>query len=234
MVGIEADTRIIIAEGIVNHFTDMIKTRQIPLSLNREKLLKRLSEIKSNLMALKWSYKPVEQIQHSKELRQIEMLSKDIFDSFPPNWEETLNSRGIQGKQTAGLLNYIKHFFYSLRKRLQEGFSDDYADAFDIRAGEILSLEKVGNSIWKCLVTDGSKRYYVATNIPDLKKGEVVPIAILPPQIVHDVYSEGMFMGSSKGMTKLSKEDVGTKPDLSDKELGQARGIMEQFFTKKK
>ncbi|MEA2070650.1 MAG: hypothetical protein U9O98_05100 [Asgard group archaeon] len=184
-------------------------------------------------MTLKWSYKPLEQVLISKNLRELEILVKEIFENFPPNWELILSSRGINGKYTAGILKYFKDFFFQLRSRLKEDFSDDFADSIDILAGEILSLEKINTENWKCLVTDGKKRYHVVTNISTLNKGDIVPIAKLPPQIVHGVYSEGMFVGSSKGIRKLSSEDVGTRPDLTDKELGQSRGLMKKYFEKK-
>lgn len=233
MTGIENDVRLILAENIAKYLEQMVKNRKIPLSINRQKILTRLSEINSKIMALKWSYQPLEQVLHSKQLRDIEIFAKDIFDSFPENWEETLASRGQEGKLTSKILKYMRNFFYTLRARITDGFSDDYADAIEILCGEIQSIEKVDATTWKCLVTDGIDRYHVVTNIEDLKKGDVVPIAKLPPQIVHGVLSEGMFMGSSKGIQKFSKEEVGKKPTLTDKELGQSRGIIERFFVSK-
>ncbi|MFW9924591.1 MAG: hypothetical protein ACFFDW_15020, partial [Candidatus Thorarchaeota archaeon] len=124
--------------------------------------------------------------------------------------------------------------FYRLRERLTTGFSNDFADTFDIRCGEIQTIEKVEGNNWKCLVSDGVSRYNVLTNIEGLKKGEVLPIAKLPPQIIHSVLSEGMFMGSAKTIRPFSKDEIGKRPELSDKELGQSRGIIERFFAHKK
>ena len=87
MVGIDADVRLNIAEGIVKEFTDLVRNKKIPLTINKQKILTRLNEIKSKLMALKWSYKPQEQVLLSKELRDIEIFIKEIFDEFPENWE---------------------------------------------------------------------------------------------------------------------------------------------------
>ncbi|HUU77076.1 MAG TPA: hypothetical protein VMX55_01935 [candidate division Zixibacteria bacterium] len=234
MLGIDSDARIVLAEGIVKYFTQMVQSRKIPLTMNRQKILTRLSEINSKLMALKWSYKPLEQILLSKELRSIEIYMKEIFDSFPEKWEEMLNSRGIDGRLTAGTLSFIKYFFYTMRERLSKGFTNDFAKTIDITCGEIQSIEKVEGNNWKCLVADGIARYNVLTNIAELKKGDVVPIGKLPPQIIHGVYSEGMFLGGSGGIRKLSKDEIGKRPDLTDNELGQARGILEKHFLSKK
>jgi len=234
MTTIDADARLIILEGIVKEFNNLVQYKRIPLTLNRQKILGRLSEIKSKIMALKWSYKPLEQVLLSKELRDIEIMAKEIFDSFPDKWVEILSSRGIEGKLSAANIRYIQQFFYSLRERLSKGLSADFADAIDIVCGEILSIEKVDAKNWKCLVSDGKARYFVATNISGLKKGDIVPIGKLPPQIVHGVLSEGMFLGSSEGLQKFSKEDIGTRPSLTDKELGQARGILEQRYVTNK
>lgn len=234
MTGIDSDARIILAEGIVKRFTDMVKNRQIPLTMDRQKIISRLSEINSKLMGLKWSYKPIEKVLQSKELRDIEIFIKDIFDAFPVKWEEMLTSRGIEGRQTTGLLLFMRDFFYRLRERLTDGFSDDFADTIDILCGEIQTIEKVDGTTWKCMVTDGQARYYVLTNIYGLKKGDVLPIAKLPPQIVHGIYSEGMFLSAPKEGLTFTKEDVGKRPELTDKELGQARGILESMFLHKK
>ena len=230
MSGIDSDARIVLAEGIIKYFTNLVQNKRIPLTMNRQKILTRLSETNSKLMALKWSYKPLEQVLHSKELREIEIYIKEIFDSFPERWDETLDSRGKEGKLSAGILIFIRNFFYTMRERLSKGFSNDFANTFDIICGEIQQIEKAEGNTWKCVVADGTARYTVLTNIADLKKGDVVPIGRLPPQIIHGVYSEGMFLGGSKGIQKFTKEDIGTKPILNDNELGQARGIIEQFF----
>ena len=234
MTGIESDSRLIIAEGIIKQFTDLVQNKRIPLTLNKQKVLTRLSEMKSKLMALKWSYKPLEQVLHSKELREIEINAKDIFDSFPENWEQRLSTQGLDGKKSVAELTYMRSFFYTIRERLTGGFSDDFADAIDILCGEIISIDSIDSSNWNCIVTDGKARYNVVTNIAGLKKGEVVPIAKLPPQIVHKVLSEGMFAGSSKGLQRFTTDEGGKRPDLTDKELGQARGILEQFYVSKK
>ena len=234
MVGIDSDVRLILADGIVDYFTQMVKNKRIPLTMNRQLILTRLSEVKSKLMALKWSYKPLEQVLLSKELRNVEIYIKEIFDSFPEKWEEMLTSRGLDGKHTAGTLVFIRDFFYTMRERITKGFSEDYADTIDIVCGEIQSIEKIDANNWKCLVADGRARYNVLTNIQELKKGDIVPIAKLPPQIVHGIYSEGMFMGSSKGISKFTKDEIGKRPDLTDKELGQTRGILEKHFISKK
>ena len=165
MVGIDADSRIILAEGIIRKFNDMIKNRQIPLSVNRDKLLARLSETNSKIMALKWSYKPLEQILLSKELRDIEIFMKEVFDSFPDKWEVILTNRGMDGRQLTGLLVFMRDFFYRLRERLTAGLSDDFADCIDILTGEVQTVEKHDSSTWKCMVTDGIARYNVITNV---------------------------------------------------------------------
>ncbi len=234
MTGIDSDARIILAEGIVKRLSDMVKNRQIPLTMDRQKILARLSEINSKLMALKWSYKPLEKVIQSKELRDIEIFVKGIFDMFPEKWEEMLTSRGLEGRQTTGLLLFMRDFFYRLRERLTNGLSDDFADTIDILCGEIQTIDKVDGTTWKCMVTDGQARYYVLTNIYGLKKGDVLPIAKLPPQAIHGIYSEGMFMSAPKDELKFTKEDVGKRPALTDKELGQARGILESTFLHKK
>ncbi len=234
MTGIDSDARIILAEGIVKRLSDMVKNRQIPLTMDRQKILSRLAEINSKLMALKWSYKPLDKVLQSKELRDIEIFIKDIFDSFPVKWEEMLTTRGLEGRQTTGLLLFMRNFFYRLRERLTNGLSNDFADTIDILVGEIQTIEKVDGSNWKCMVSDGQARYFVVTNIPELKKGDVLPIAKLPPQAIHGIYSEGMFMSAPKEELKFTKEDVGKRPELTDKELGQARGILESMFLHKK
>ncbi|MBD3189935.1 MAG: hypothetical protein GF308_04800 [Candidatus Heimdallarchaeota archaeon] len=232
MVGVDTDARIALGIGITKKFKNMVKNKQVPLTMNRDKIIKRLSEIESKFMALKWSYLPLEQILLSKNLRTIEILAKEIFDSFPNNWEEVLSSRGLEGKKTAGTLQFFRDFYYQLRDRISKGFSDDLAASIDVLCGEILSIEPIDEGIWKCLVADDKTRYFVVTNIPDLKKGDVVPIAKLPPDVVHGVYSQGMFAGSSKGLSCCDKENIGKRPKLTDKELGQARGILEQEFLK--
>lgn len=234
MVGIDSDARIILAEGIVKRFTGMVQNRKIPLSMDRQKILSRLSEINSKIMALKWSYKPLDKVLQSKELRNIEILVKDIFDTFPEKWEEMLTSRGLEGRETTGLLLFMRNFFYRLRERLTNGLSDDFADTIDILCGEIQIIEKADGSTWKCMVTDGQARYNILTNISGLKKGDVLPIAKLPPQVIHGIFSEGMFMSAPKEELKFTKEDVGKRPELTDKELGQARGILESMFLHKK
>ena len=88
MTGIETDARIVLAEGITKFFIDIVHFKKIPLSINKEKIISRLSDINSKIMALKWSYLPHDQLMHSKNLREIEIYAKEIFDSFPEKWQE--------------------------------------------------------------------------------------------------------------------------------------------------
>ena len=233
MTGIETDARIVLAEGITKFFVDIVHYKKIPLSINKEKILSRLSDINSKIMALKWSYLPHDQLMHSKSLREIEIYAKEIFDSFPEKWEERLETRGMDGKREIATILFIRNFFYTMRERLTKGYTDDLAEAIDIYSAEILSIEALDKKNSKCIVTDGHGRYNVVTNILGLKKGDIVPIAKLLPQIVHGVFSEGMFLGSGKDLG-LTKEEIGKRPNLTDKELGQARGILEQTFLSKK
>jgi len=233
MTGIETDARIVLAEGITKFFTDIVINKKIPLTINRQKILSRLADINSKIMALKWSYIAHDQLTHSKGLREIEIYAKEIFDSFPEKWEERLLTRGLEGKKEIATLVFIRDFFYTMRERLTKGYSDDLTEAIDYYAGEIISIESIDKKNSKCVVTDGHGRYNVVTNIVGLKKGDLLPIAKLLPRVVHGVFSEGMFMGSGEGLG-LTKDDIGKRPNLTDKELGQARGILEQTFLSKK
>jgi hypothetical protein len=230
----DSDVHLLLTEKITTYFSDMVKNRHLPLTLNRERIMKRLEEVKSKVMKLKWSYLPIEQVLHSKELRAIEKIIKEIIDSFPKNWQTILEGRGIEGKRIASLVTFIQKHYFSLRERLKEhGFSEDYGDTIDIYCGEVLQIESIDKENWKCMVTDDHDRYNVITNIDGIKKGEVIPIARLPPQVIHGVLSEGMFMVSDD-RSRFTKDDIGKRPSLTEKELGQARGIIKNFFDKKK
>jgi len=67
-------------------------------------------------------------------------------------------------------------------------------------------------------VTDGLETYEIVTNDQTVKRGDVLPLAFLPPKNILGVISEGMFVGGREGIKRVSEGLVGSKPVLDEYE----------------
>jgi predicted RNA-binding protein with EMAP domain len=69
------------------------------------------------------------------------------------------------------------------------------ASGVDLVAVEVRNVTPSG-PLWRTLVSDGRAEYGVMTNLPGIRRGQVLAAAFLPPREVGGVVSEAMFLGA--------------------------------------
>jgi predicted RNA-binding protein with EMAP domain len=103
----------------------------------------------------------------------------------------------------------------------------------DIVVGEIMSVSKHGDSLMITNVNTGKHAIKVITNDLNVKEGDHVGIAMLPPMNFLGILSEGMFLGNGSNILKEVEGELGSMPKgIPIKSLNGTRNLVENFLKK--
>jgi predicted RNA-binding protein with EMAP domain len=174
-----------------------------------------LKEMSAKIMEIKYSYGEPEDLKpYLNELRE---LCVNLLNALGGNdWAKKLKDMRY-GQLSIANIKFCLNILYNLENRLKLPDEPEYA--VDIRVGEIESVMKHPNAdkLRICNVNVG-KVITVVTNIVDVKEGEKLAVALLPPAEFFGVVSEGMFLSHN-----LKKGNPGELPELTDEERKNAR-----------
>ncbi len=187
------DYRVLVAEDALCRLESLIRSWSLPYPLNKNAALSIVSEIRSLLMKIKYSFLPASMIVKSQELRGIEERVLRLRQMLVPRTQVM----GLQVKQRLRLAEakYALSILLGLRGRLVLGEENKPENAIDVVGVRVTSVEK-HPSLENLLVTRASTGRIVlniVTNIKNLRREEVRGAAILPPQVFDDIVSEAMY-----------------------------------------
>ena len=201
------DPRILFAEAVVKNIMDYFKSRKIQ-HVRREDFLKKLNNLCEIMKKIKWSYVSPRNIEERGLLDRLERELNELKGMVWPVLDK-------QDDATRKLMKFLVKTLGTLRERLV----DQKLDISNIVATsyvKVMNVEKhpKARNLFIAWVTDGSETYEIVTNDPTVKRGEVLPLAFLPPKDLLGVISEGMFIGGKKRIRRVSEELVGQQPEL--------------------
>ncbi len=174
-----------------------------------------LKEIASKIMEIKYSYAEVEDLkEYLEDLRRMCLSLLNLLGGN--SWAVKLREMKYS-RLAISSIKFCLNILYNLESRLR--LPDDPEFAVDIRIGEIESVMKHPNAdnLRICNVNVG-KVITVVTNIPDVKEGEKLPVALLPPAEFFGEISEGMFLSHA-----VKDGNPGEMPVLTEEERKNAR-----------
>ncbi len=174
-----------------------------------------IKEIEAKIMEIKYSYGEIEDLK--PYLEEIRKMCHTVISAIGGDaWVKKLREMKFS-QQTIAMIKFCLNILYNLENRLRLPDYPEYA--VDIRVGEIESVMKHPNAdkLRICNVNVG-KVITVVTNIPDVKEGEKLAVALLPPAEFFGVVSEGMFLSHS-----LKEGNPGELPQLTEEERNNAR-----------
>jgi len=185
------DYRVLVAEDALNRLENRVKVWGLPYPLNRSLATERLRRLRSALMTLKYSYLPTDLLLQSEALKEIESLTKELIPTLLPPKEVRLES--VAHKLAVAEIKYAISTLLGLKSRLALGEEGKPEEAVDVLGVEVVSVEKHPNADNLWVVKAGTEKFSftIVTNIPNVKKGEVRAVAILPPMNFLGVVSEG-------------------------------------------
>ncbi len=175
--------------------------------LDRDRTNALLSELESQLMALKFSYMEPKEMADSPIVASIYEGSKKLYLGY----KEALDS-GFKPLQRANVL-WAFMILSGLKRRFQNSGKKP-THGIDIVAVTIRNITK-NNALLTTRCIAGPSDFTIVTNILTLKTGNTLAAAILPPAVVGGVVSEAMFLGpgpmEEKPGTFIDPDDAHTK-----------------------
>ncbi len=161
-----------------------------------------LREIRAKLMEMKW----VDDLNYLKE-------QAEFFENFD-------YSKLKYSEKDASLVRWCINVLKGLGKRLERGKASSILFGLDVDLGEVLSVHKLNEKLKVCKVNTKFGELTVVTNIKEVKKGDKLPLALLPPKKFGKVTSEAMFLW--KPVKSLKEVDW-------RKVEGEVSAILEEF-----
>lgn len=208
MAQTDKDPRILVAQLALEKLgTALFSKSTVRPDLNRDQTQVLLSEIESQLMALKFSYLEPAEMAVSQMVSVIFDRSKELYLGY----KEALAS-GITPLPRANIL-----WAFTVLSGLKNRFGNSGTKSthgIDIVAVRIRNIAKNGDLFTtKCVA--GPNEFTIVTNMNGLKSGDTLAAALLPPAVVGGAVSEAMFLGSEKMKTEpgsfIDHETVKTK-----------------------
>ena len=203
------DPRVIMAERCIK---DMEKYIGNLRDVKKSGILKDLS---AKILEMKYSYGEVDDLK--PYLNEIKGMCVKILEILGGDkWASKLKAMKLSDMAIASV-KFCLNILYNLEARLKLPAEPEYA--VDVRVGEVESVMKHprAEKLRICNVNVG-KVITVVTNIADVKEGEKLPVALLPPAEFFGVVSEGMFLSHN-----LKEGKPGELPELTDEERNNAR-----------
>ncbi len=203
------DPRILLAERCVR---DMEKYIGNLRDIKRTGVMK---ELGAKILEMKYSYGEVEDL--APYLEDVKGMCVRILDALGgKEWVKKLKDMRLSEMAIAHV-KFCLNILYNLGPRLRLPAEPEFA--VDIRIGEIESVMKhpKADKLRVCNVNVG-KVITVVTNIQDVKEGEKLPVALLPPAEFFRMVSEGMFLSHQHKSGK-----PGEMPEMSEEERNNAK-----------
>ncbi|BDZ66673.1 tRNA-binding protein [Methanobacterium ferruginis] len=233
------DYRLLVAEKSVELFLRTIEGANFKGKWNKKQALQAARKMTSEIQTLYYSYLTPGEMAETPQIALLEDNGREITealggDAWYRNFLE-LASRDEKEKLEEALakIKFFLNTISGLRDRLSLGEIKDPVMGIDIKKGEILSVSKHphADQLLVCNVNLQERAITVATNDLEVKEGNQVAVAMLPPEVFMGITSEGMFLGAGEGILKDVKGDLGKIPQgIPLDALNEARNLVETFL----
>jgi uncharacterized protein len=234
------DYRLLVAEKSVELFLRTVEGANLKGKWNKKQALQAARKMTSEIQTLYYSYLSPVEMAETPQMSLLEEQTNYIIESLGGElWYRQfmdLASRDEKEKLEESLAR-IKFFIYTLgglKERLSLGEIKDPVMGIDIKKGEILSFSKHprADQLLVCNVNLQERAITVVTNDLDVREGNHVAVAMLPPEVFMGITSEGMFLGADEGVLKDVKGDLGKLPHgIPLNALNEARNLVESFLS---
>lgn len=234
------DYRLLVAEKSVDLFLRTIEGANFKGKWNKKQALQAARKMTSEIQILYYSYLAPVDMAETPQIILLEKQTSEITEalggeSWAPQFME-LASRDEREKLEEALarIKFFLNTISGLRVRLNLGEIKDPVLGIDIKKGEILSVSQhpKADQLMVCNVNLHERAITVVTNDLEVKEGNQVAVAMLPPEVFMGITSEGMFLGAGEGVLKDVKGDLGKLPQgIPLEALNEARNLVETFLS---
>ncbi len=187
------DYRILVAEDAINRLENRVKVWNLPYPINKGLAIEKVKKLRSLLMQIKYSFLPLDMLMEFEALRELENVARELISVILPPKGTRIESESQ--KLAVAELRYSLSILLGLRARIALGEENRPEYAIDIVGVEVGHVEKHprADKLWIAKVGTERFSFTVVTNIPNVKKGEIRGVAVLPPATFFGIVSEAMF-----------------------------------------
>lgn len=220
------DYRILIAEVAIKNLQDIIRNRRLPFSIRRDEILKKIKNIQSKLMVIKYSFLSNDILISSQQFKDFLEHVNSLADELMPK----INNLEYSNNYIIVWIKWIIRTLLGLQFRLLlSGNYPDYAvDILGVRINSVIIHESIRNLNVLRVSTD-EEGFTVVTNISNIKRGEVRAVAILPPKEFKDIISEAMVCSQP-----LSEKYYGIRPEREKYNFKEVINMVEDYLFRHK
>ena len=205
------DPRILMGEKCSENIKNLLSN----LKHVSKKTMEIMDDVKRKIMEIKYSYGEMDDLANYFTSLKNDM--RNLVEILGGNdWSRKLKDKNVDEEKISHI-KFCLNIIYNLDSRLR--LKNDVAYAVDIRIGEVESVIKHPNAekLKMCNVNVG-KMLTVITNLGDVKVGDKLAVALLPPAKLRGIVSEGMFLSSQK-----KDGNIGELPKLNSEEINAVR-----------
>jgi predicted RNA-binding protein with EMAP domain len=202
---ISKDPRILMIEYALNRLKELTKSKSYKMPASKEKTMEAINRMNSVIKEIKYSYIAPMELAEKKQVKELTLMANQFWDAIIKNLE--LDKDSLSHMELKFLFNILKGF--DNRLKLGNGASLD--KAIDIIAVKVVSVSKLEgkDKLFLCRVGDGTDIINIITNLDKIKKGAVLPAAVLSPAQFGSEISTAMFC-SSEDLVDMH-ENVGSR-----------------------
>ena len=217
---------ILVAEKALDLLKKTLDSTRFEGVWKKKDALQLTDSMKSDLMAIKFSYAEKEDITEiTKPLK--ERISQ-LQSALGQGWSSNFLSNSKKENKTTTKMGIAKIIFsmntlYFLDRRIKQ--ENKYG--VDTFIGKVLSVSRVSDSLLICNV-DIKRAITVLTNDMSIKDGDIVAVSILPPREFYGQVSEGMFCGIN-GVLRIEGE-IGSKAEIHLDGYKETMNMVQEFL----
>jgi uncharacterized protein len=233
------DYRLLVAEKSVELFLRTVEGANLKGKWNKKQALNCAIDMVSEIQSLYYSYLNPEEIAQSPQLKSLKEKQEDIIIFLGGNnWKRHFSERVSRDEkekleEALAKIKFFLNIISGLKQRFLLGEINDPVIGIDIKTGIILSVGKhlKTDKLMICNVNLGERALTVVTNDLEVREGNRVAVALLPPTSFMGITSEGMFLGGGKGVLKDVVGEIGGLPHgIPLETLNEARNFVETFL----
>ncbi|GAA5818867.1 MAG: tRNA-binding protein [Methanobrevibacter sp. CfCl-M3] len=231
------DYRLLIAQKSKELYKRAINSGSFKGHWNKRMALDIAENMNSDFQTLAYSYLDPKDLANTPEIKSLrEKIDEIVKYLGGDDWvkkflEKTPKEEKEKVEENIAKVKFFIRTISNLKERIELGSIDDPIVGVDIIVGEIMSISKHGDNLMITNVNISKNAIKVITNDLNVKEGNRVGIAVLPPVNFLGVVSEGMFLGDGSNILKEVNGDLGSIPKgIPMDSLNGTRNLVENFL----
>ncbi|RBQ24249.1 Phenylalanine--tRNA ligase beta subunit [Candidatus Methanobinarius endosymbioticus] len=235
------DYRLLLGQKTIGMFVGTVRSGSFRGRWNKKMAIESAENMESDFQTLNYSYLDPEDLANTFEISTLEEKADLVVKYLGgEDWaHQFMSQTPKEDKEKVEEAIAKTRFFIDtisgIKNRILFGPINDPIVAIDIKIGEIMNVSKhpLNEGLMICNINLGKRAIKVVTNDLEVKEGNNVAIAMLPPETFSGIASEGMFLGAGEGILKDVEGELGSMPKgIPLEALNESRNLIKSYLSK--